>query len=114
MSRNSIGTVLFNSPEPREEREEREEREDPETFSRMRAAKRLKLTPPTDITPESTEKQNARPERPPTKKDYVGESKSFMEQIKRARGFSLVSANDSAEQDPVRPRAFSDCKPLFY
>lgn len=65
----------------------RDERE--ESFSRLRSSKRIRLTPPTEpgdtIRHRLSELQSAR------KKDYVGESRSLMQQIKRARDVSMLS-----------------------
>lgn len=62
-----------------------------ESFSRLRAAKRLKLTPPSEPSEGQIEVQQANNRQQSPRKDYVGESKAFMEQIKRARLTSTAS-----------------------
>lgn len=85
----------------------RDERD--ESFSRLRSSKRIRLTPPTEpgdtIRHRLSESQSAR------KKDYVGESRSLMQQIKRARDVSMLSvvsniqahaeAEEETEQDQL-------------
>ncbi|KAG6903283.1 hypothetical protein C0995_000178 [Termitomyces sp. Mi166 len=61
-----------------------------ETMSRLRSAKRVKLSPRSDYGEGAGEGASiARPKIPG--KDYVGESKSLMQQIKQARDFSTIS-----------------------
>ncbi|KAL5501530.1 NUD1 [Sanghuangporus vaninii] len=94
-SRQSAGTMLPISP-PKQD-----EHEDVETFSRLRAAKRLKLTPPSELTPVGTLQPASQLQRLAIRRDYVGEARSFMQKIKRARGLSLVSAADVQDQGSV-------------
>ncbi|KAL5524584.1 NUD1 [Sanghuangporus sanghuang] len=101
-SRQSAGTMLPMSP-PKQDG-----REDVETFSRLRAAKRLKLTPPSELTPIGTLQPASQGQRLAMRRDYVGEARSFMQKIKRARGLSLVSAADVQDQESVCPQ------PLVY
>ena len=64
-----------------------------ESMSRMRSSKRIKLSPATDYVDEELPPTPVPPERPNSRRDYVGESKNLMEQIRRARDFSTISAN---------------------
>ncbi|KAI5119366.1 hypothetical protein M0805_008521 [Coniferiporia weirii] len=95
-SKDSVGTVLLKTPE---------EKIDDDSFSRLRAAKRLKLTPPMELVDGSRHvlQHPAEPERPMYKKDYVGESRSLMQQIKRARDISMASVANAAEPNPSSP-----------
>ncbi|KAI0330196.1 hypothetical protein GY45DRAFT_1303526 [Cubamyces sp. BRFM 1775] len=82
----------------------------PETsFSRLRSAKRIKLSPASDFSGEKGDGA-AIIMRPASRKDYVGESKNLMEQIRKARDFSTVSTVATArspaadrEQPPPSP-----------
>ncbi|KAJ3548485.1 hypothetical protein NM688_g5296 [Phlebia brevispora] len=65
------------------------------SMSRLRSAKRLKLSPTTDF-PDGGEGA-AVIVRPQRIKDYVGESKSLMEKIKQAQDFSTISTVGSGE-----------------
>ncbi|RPD73949.1 hypothetical protein L226DRAFT_91508 [Lentinus tigrinus ALCF2SS1-7] len=60
------------------------------SFSRLRSAKRLKLSPASDFSGENGDGA-AIIMRPVSRRDYVGESKNLMEQIRKARDFSTVS-----------------------
>ena len=72
-----------------------------ESFSRLRSSKRIKLTPPTE--PGDTIRNRLREiDSAQKKRDYVGESRSLMQQIKRARDismFSVVSNNQNHEEE---------------
>ncbi|KAL5482659.1 NUD1 [Sanghuangporus weigelae] len=101
-SRQSAGTMLPISPS------KQDEREGVETFSRLRAAKRLKLTPPSELIPVGTLQPASQVQRLAMRRDYVGEARSFMQKIKRARGLSLVSAADVQDQGSVCPQPLVD------
>ncbi|KAL5520051.1 hypothetical protein ACEPAG_1711 [Sanghuangporus baumii] len=101
-SRQSAGTMLPISP-PKQD-----EREDVETFSRLRAAKRLKLTPPSELTPVGTLQPASQVQRSAMRRDYAGEARSFMQKIKRARGLSLISTVDVQDQRSVCPQPLVD------
>ena len=58
-----------------------------ESTSRMRSSKRIKLSPAIDYA------DGEPPERPSSRRDYVGESRNLMEQIRKARDFSTISTN---------------------
>ncbi|KAI0629876.1 hypothetical protein C8Q77DRAFT_1064510 [Trametes polyzona] len=60
------------------------------SFSRLRSAKRIKLSPASDFGGDSGDGA-AIIIRPSSRKDYVGESRNLMEQIRKARDFSTVS-----------------------
>ncbi|KAI0754656.1 hypothetical protein C8Q80DRAFT_1216571 [Daedaleopsis nitida] len=60
------------------------------SFSRLRSAKRLKLSPVSDFGREPGDGA-AVIMRPLSRRDYVGESRNLMEQIRKARDFSTVS-----------------------
>ena len=64
-----------------------------ESMSRMRSSKRIKLSPATDYVDEEFPQTPVPPERPNSRRDYVGESKNLMEQIRQARDFSTISTN---------------------
>ena len=64
-----------------------------ESMSRMRSSKRIKLSPAVDYAGEEPPPTPVPPERPNSRRDYVGESKSLMEQIRQARDFSTISTN---------------------
>ena len=66
---------------------------DDESLSRMRSSKRIKLSPAVDYVDEEHPPTLFPSERPNSRRDYVGESKSLMEQIRRARDFSTISTN---------------------
>lgn len=85
-----------------------------ESMSRMRSSKRIKLSPAVDYADDESPPTPVPPERPNSRKDYVGESKNLMEQIRRARDFSTISTNapsrfidQSAEETLARTPAFS-------
>jgi protein NUD1 len=65
-----------------------------ESMSRMRSTKRIKLSPATDFS--EAVSSNPGPSRPPSGRDYVGESRNLMEQIRLARDFSTISTVASA------------------
>ena len=60
------------------------------SFTRLRSAKRLKLSPASDFSGEKGDGA-AIIMRPVSRRDYVGESRNLMEQIRKARDFSTVS-----------------------
>ncbi|KAI0351465.1 hypothetical protein OH77DRAFT_1411124 [Trametes cingulata] len=60
------------------------------SFSRLRSAKRIKLSPASDFSGENGD-GTAIIMRPASRRDYVGESRNLMEQIRKARDFSTVS-----------------------
>jgi len=64
-----------------------------ESMSRMRSSKRIKLSPATDYVDEEPPPIPVPPERPNSRRDYVGESKNLMEQIRQARDLSTISTN---------------------
>ncbi|KAI9064682.1 L domain-like protein [Trametes sanguinea] len=70
------------------------------SFSRLRSAKRIKLSPASDFSGEKGDGA-AVIMRPLSRKDYVGESRNLMEQIRKARDFSTVSTVATARS----PRA---------
>jgi len=83
-----------------------------ESMSRMRSSKRIKLSPATDYADEEPPPTPVPPERPNSRRDYVGESKNLMEQIRQARDFSTISTNgpsrivdQSAEESLARTPA---------
>ena len=60
--------------------------------SRLRSAKRVKLSLPSDLYDDGGDVAGAAISRPKhTRKDYVEESQSLMQKIKQARDFSTVS-----------------------
>ena len=64
-----------------------------ESMSRMRSSKRIKLSPAVDYPNEGPPSTPVPPERPSSRRDYVGESRNLMEQIRQARDFSTISTN---------------------
>ncbi|KAJ3998798.1 hypothetical protein F5050DRAFT_1566398 [Lentinula boryana] len=65
--------------------------------SNLRSAKRIKLSPKSDYRGDVSE-----PSRPKLfGKDYVGESRSLMQQIKQARDFSTISTVASAQEQDI-------------
>ncbi|KAA1473712.1 hypothetical protein DENSPDRAFT_859988 [Dentipellis sp. KUC8613] len=64
--------------------------------SDLRSAKRVKLSPVSDYYGEGAG-AGAAIQRPPVRKDYVGESKSLMAQIKLARDYSTISTVATAQ-----------------
>ena len=64
-----------------------------ESMSRMRSSKRIKLSPAVDYADEESSPSPSFPERPNSRRDYVGESKNLMEKIRQARDFSTISTN---------------------
>jgi hypothetical protein len=64
-----------------------------ESMSRMRSSKRIKLSPATDYADGEPPLTPVPPERPNSRRDYVGESRNLMEQIRQARDFSTISTN---------------------
>ncbi|KAI0671057.1 hypothetical protein C8Q78DRAFT_1079006 [Trametes maxima] len=74
------------------------------SFTRLRSAKRIKLSPASDFSNETGDGA-AIIMRPNSRKDYVGESRNLMEQIRKARDFSTVSTvatarSPAAEREP--------------
>ena len=85
-----------------------------ESMTRMRSSKRIKLSPATDYADEDPLPTRVPPERPNSRRDYVGESRNLMEQIRRARDFSTISTNppsriidQSPEESLIRTPALS-------
>lgn len=71
-----------------------------ETMSRLRSAKRVKLSPRSDYGEGDGDGASiARPQI--LGKDYVGESKSLMQQIKQARDFSTISTMPSTRNASI-------------
>ncbi|CAL1713429.1 unnamed protein product [Somion occarium] len=71
------------------------------SISRLRSAKRIKLSPASDYSPVGD--GTALIMRPQTgRKDYVGESKSLMEKIRQNRDFSTISTTTSAQSPTSR------------
>ncbi|PIL35235.1 hypothetical protein GSI_03025 [Ganoderma sinense ZZ0214-1] len=70
------------------------------SFSRLRSAKRLKLSPASDFSGEKGDGA-AIIMRPLSRRDYVGESRNLMDQIRQARDFSTVSTVATARSPPV-------------
>jgi protein NUD1 len=66
-----------------------------DSMSRMRSAKRLKLSPASDFSEYGD--GAAVILRPQSRKDYVGESKSLMEKIRQARDFSTISTQGNPQ-----------------
>ncbi|KAF7799379.1 hypothetical protein EIP86_010611 [Pleurotus ostreatoroseus] len=80
------------------------------SISRLRSAKRLKLSPTADFRVRGD--GEAVIVRPQLVKDYVGESKSFMEKIKQAQEFSTIttvgsggSPGAASKNPPISDRA---------
>ena len=72
------------------------------SFSNLRSAKRIKLTPPPEKQRLKNRIQSRKLFKPKIRKDNVGESKEFMQQIKQqTKDVSLVSA---ASQNGVTPK----------
>ncbi|PPR00429.1 hypothetical protein CVT24_004490, partial [Panaeolus cyanescens] len=71
--------------------------------SHMRSAKRIKLSPSSDFNPydEGLHIKIARPKL--YGQDYVGESRSLMQQIKQARDFSTISTVASTQNNSPAP-----------
>ncbi|KAI0061603.1 hypothetical protein BV25DRAFT_1805264 [Artomyces pyxidatus] len=78
----------------------------------LRSAKRVKLSPVSDFYGEG-DGARAVIQRPSLRKDYVGESKSLMAQIKQARDFSTIStvASGSSPAGRIRGNTPSDTTP---
>ena len=70
--------------------------------SRLRSAKRLKLSPASDFSAYGD--GDAVIMRPQSHRDYVGESKSLMEKIRQARDFSTISTRGASQQTPANGR----------
>ena len=77
------------------------------SFSRLRSAKRLKLSPPSDFSGGKGDGA-AIIMRPVSRKDYVGESKNLMDQIRQARDFSTVSTVATARSPAAEPAQLLD------
>lgn len=71
-----------------------------DSFSHLRSAKRVKLSPASDFS--DAQVSIARPRL--YGKDYVGASRSLMQQIREARDFSTVSTVVSAKQSPAEEK----------
>ncbi|KAI0643053.1 hypothetical protein C8Q79DRAFT_204209 [Trametes meyenii] len=74
------------------------------SFTRLRSAKRIKLSPASEFSNERGDGA-AIIMRPNSRKDYVGESRNLMEQIRKARDFSTLSTvatgrSPAAEREP--------------
>ncbi|GJE91807.1 hypothetical protein PsYK624_079580 [Phanerochaete sordida] len=63
--------------------------QDERSLSRLRSAKRLKLSPASDFSPQGD--GAAHIIRPQSRRDYVAESTNLMEKIRQARDFSTIS-----------------------
>nr|VWO99702.1 Histidine kinase 1 [Ganoderma boninense] len=72
------------------------------SFSRLRSAKRLKLSPASDFSGEKGD-GDAIIMRPLSRRDYVGESRNLMDQIRQARDFSTVSTVATARSPAAEP-----------
>ncbi|KAI1789389.1 hypothetical protein LXA43DRAFT_892958 [Ganoderma leucocontextum] len=77
------------------------------SFSRLRSAKRLKLSPASDFSGEKGDGA-AIIMRPVSRRDYVGESKNLMDQIRQARDFSTVSTVATARSPAAQPAQAPD------
>lgn len=76
---------------------------------RMRSAKRIKLSPGSGMSSRSGD--GIALIHRPKRKDYVGESKSLMDKIRRARDFSTVSTVASARSPGLQDRDSSPEEP---
>lgn len=74
------------------------------SISRLRSAKRLKLSPASDFSGDG----EALIIRPHSRVDYVGESRNLMDKIRQARDFSTMSTNISALTPMSFEEAFDD------
>ena len=65
----------------------------------------MKLIPPAEL-PAVFSPPRIQSLLPPLRRDYVGESQAFMQRIKQARDFSLLSVGNvtEVEQAPLTPR----------
>lgn len=73
------------------------------SFSRLRSAKRIKLTSPSEFSPSGDGAAFIiRPD--DGHRDYVGEARSLMEKIRQTRDFSTISTTTTA-QSPMNQRA---------
>ncbi|KAI0823208.1 hypothetical protein BC628DRAFT_1411747 [Trametes gibbosa] len=75
------------------------------SFTRLRSAKRIKLSPASDYSSEKGDGA-AIILRPSSRKDYVAESRNMMDQIRKARDFSTVSTVATA-RSPAADRQVS-------
>ncbi|KAH9846436.1 hypothetical protein C2E23DRAFT_890881 [Lenzites betulinus] len=75
------------------------------SFTRLRSAKRIKLSPASDYSSEKGDGA-AIILRPSSRKDYVAESRNMMDQIRKARDFSTVSTVATA-RSPAADRQAS-------
>ena len=64
-----------------------------ESMSRMRSSKRIKISPAADYAEDEPPSTAVPLERPNSRRDYVGESRNLMDQIRQARDFSTISTN---------------------
>ncbi|TDL23216.1 hypothetical protein BD410DRAFT_747256 [Rickenella mellea] len=88
-----------NASPVRLEQNEQDQREP--SFAHLRSTKRIRLTPPSETGGDD----------PPKRRDYVGEARSFMQQIKlKARDASVVSAvpEDDGPEQLVVPSSLDD------
>ncbi|KZT67074.1 hypothetical protein DAEQUDRAFT_409629 [Daedalea quercina L-15889] len=76
---------------------------------RLRSAKRIKLSPASELS--RTSGDGVAVIHRPRRKDYVGESKSLMDKIRRARDFSTVSTVASARSPGPQDRDSSPEEP---
>ncbi|KAH9924609.1 uncharacterized protein BXZ73DRAFT_50337 [Epithele typhae] len=80
------------------------------SFSRLRSAKRVKLSPSSDFSNNMGDGAAAIM-RPDSRRDYVGESRNLMEQIRKARDFSTVSTVASESSPKSRGPSVNVAKP---
>ncbi|KLO17318.1 L domain-like protein [Schizopora paradoxa] len=89
---------------------EKNERDGDESFSRFRSTKRIRLTPTSQLGDDGASFQSNAHRRVATKKDYLGESRNLMQQIKRARDVSMASAatQNQAELSRIEEISFAE------
>lgn len=90
-SGNRSSPVTGLQPVEEEQTEKGDDGVENESFSRLRSSKRIKLTPPSEAGDGTRKFVNMEQDHTSLRKDYVGESRSLMEQIKRARDISMMS-----------------------
>ncbi|TBU25484.1 hypothetical protein BD311DRAFT_669517 [Dichomitus squalens] len=74
------------------------------SFTRLRSAKRVKLSPASDFSGDKGNGDGAAIiMRPVSRRDYVGESKNLMDQIRQARDFSTVSTVATSRSPAAEP-----------
>ena len=84
------------------------------SLSRLRSAKRLKLSPSIDSTRGDGAAVIIRPHEEPHARDYVGESKSLMQKIRQAQEFSTITTYGSGSVPlgaPPKSSALRDNEP---